>query len=310
MKLSRENTKPPVISDFILEKKRLGLSSSREWLDGSDHLVQKFIEINFHPADADDIMEMFWEEPKMAKMWIKDFFKNNDEKLKEIDNEFSRGKSKIGVITGGRGSGKTVFGMTMGERQKDERPIWFVGDDPLDNKGKRLLPDYIKQCDDPLAVPRGALAIMDEAGIQVNARQFYHKGNLNLTKLLTTLRHDDISILFMTQHTALIDVNLVRLADCMFYKKQSTFQLATERRSNIKTYRTQLIRALMPTRKEETLFVGGMKVMKFHHGLPSFWSNQLSKSWKNMGERLQKQEAEKIAQQQKKIKDEGVMIVD
>lgn len=287
----------PIINDPLLKDKRFGISASREWLfEDNSHYLYKFIDENFHPSDHDDIFQFFYDDPKMAMILIKDYFKSNADKIREVINQFSRGKSKIGVIVGGRGSGKTALAFWLAEKLQKERAVWVVGSDNPNIPKEFFVAQRVED------TPRGSLVIVDESGIQFSAREYQHKGHVNLTKMLTVLRHDNKSILFITQHTALSDVNLIRLSDCIFYKKQSSFQAVTERKLSSNRNMAQLLISLMPKKINETLFVMGSRPMKFKCGLPSFWSDKVSKSWTNMGVKLKQEQSQIVKKERVKAK--------
>ena len=115
----------------------------------------------------------------------------------------SHGKSKIVLIEGGRGSGKTAFsGWLMDElysRGKHTK-IYFV------KKGERPqgFPEWINIVDEIEDVPNGSLAIVDESAIKYNARNSWSDGNKDFTSRLVILRHKDISIILITQHNKML----------------------------------------------------------------------------------------------------------
>jgi nicotinamide riboside kinase len=264
-----------IIPYSILDKgKRTTVFYCLQWIE--DHIgeIDHFINSVYTPKDYDFVLDWLKDNPRLCMCLVSDFFKSNDEKIKEIKHQFKAGKSKIVLITGGRGAGKTALAFWLAELLKKERPIYYAGEKV------EGLPDWIKITDTPMNTPHGSLIICDEVGLSFNAREYQKREHTQLTKQLATLRHDNKTILLMTQHTKIADINLIRLGDCIFYKQQSSFQKETERDLSKDSYRTELINNLMPTKKNETLFVMGFKIIKFIQPLPKFWSDKLSKGWK------------------------------
>ncbi len=301
IKLKDDWTKPIIPEDFILDKKE-GITSALMWIEDHQLELENFLDEYWDARDHEGITTWFKDNPRMTKALLIDDFKDNGEKIKEIIREFKKGKSKIVLIVGGRGSGKTATALWLAEQIKKERPVYVCGNAIKSED----LPEWIKTEQDAVNTPVGSLVILDEAGIVVSARESNQKSSIILTKHLLTLRHENKSIIFMTQHTKIADVNLSRLAEIIMFKQPITSMFDTERGSNVKNWHNLLIKVLMPTSKKETLFIMNKRIMKFYQPLPTFWSDIISKSWrghaKKEKERIKKARLEVIKRAREEAK--------
>lgn len=277
--------RPFLIEDQFLKHKRSGNTSSREWIfDRHEIDLERFISETFHPGDHEEVIQLFYDEPLVAKLWLTDYLRTNKEKIAEVIRNFRGNKSTISLILGKRGGGKTATGFWLAEILKDERKIYYAGEEV------KALPDWVNVVSSIDEAPRGSFILMDEAGIQASSRNFFDKNNLILSKQLMTARHDDKSVAFMTQNSALADKNITRLADAVFMKPASTFQMVTERKLESNKVVRQLVYNLMPRKKSETLFMMGNRILKFTQPLPEMWNNDVSQSWKNIGQKLKEED--------------------
>jgi len=292
-------TLPVVPEDFIVDEKKEGDNTCRMWLEDHEGELNAFLDKNWNVNDHDNISDWFYASPKMAKALLTDYFRDNKEKVDIIIGQGKRGKSKIILIVGGRGSGKTATALWYAEELQEERECFCIGGSVKEED----LPKTIQTETNLLYTPIGSLNIIDEAGIQLSARESGQKYSLEVTKQLLTARHDDKTVIFMTQHTKISDVNLIRLADIVMFKEPISNLFDTERGSNIKNWLNELVKVLMPTRKEETLFIMGRRIMKFIQPLPSFWSEKLSKSYRGFVRR-EKDKRENAVRQARKIAQE------
>jgi len=221
-----------------------------------------------------------------------DWITPNEEKQWRVLSYIANSESLILPIIGDRGSGKTVTAYWIAENVYNitggERPIVMVGRvDP------NLVPDYVtatcKNLEDAGNRYPGSLIILDEAGRGLGSRDSMSQRNKAASKLLFISRHKDLSVLFITQNSATMDVNIMRMASALIVKKMALFQDDTER---------DFIRALMgrthfsmhpghraPRKGEpkvdvhkETLFIGPFTTL-FWHDPPASWRPEHSKAF-------------------------------
>jgi len=242
-----------------------------------DAEVIAYIEHNFPEESHGYEINYMFQHPYFANKVLDDFEMSNDEKLNVLLKNLSIGKSKIITIIGGRGQGKTALAMYLFEQSHDRQfhnKFYYI------KKGERpeWLPDWINQAQTMEDVPNKSLAMLDETAIEYGSRNFYKDENKNFTERLVILRHKDISLILITQHSAMIDINIRRLSDILVYKKGANLDVKEN------DERTLVLNRLMPRSKEESLIVikGLGKFYLVRTGLAEFWDNSaVSKTFKN-----------------------------
>ncbi len=178
--------------------------------------------------------------------------------------------SLIGVIIGRRGSGKTALALRIAEYLKDYKEIYSMGISHT--------PKWIKQVDDIKQVKNNSLLIIDEAALLLEARGSMRKINREISKLMAISRHKDLSLIIITQNSAMIDINALRLVDFLIIKMPSLLQFSMER--------SQLKKIIEKAKKYLESYKGVQYsyIISDHFegvvssSLPSFWEEKISKS--------------------------------
>lgn len=189
--------------------------------------------------------------------------------------ESFRDKSLIMLIIGKRGGGKTALGMSFVELGKIfNKKIYAVGFE--DSK----VPSWVKKSGNVEEVPNSSLVLIDEAGIAYSSRSSMKKSNKELSNLLSIARHKNLSLIFVTQNSAMLDLNVLRLADVLLFKEPSLLQLRFERKAlqdmfskvskNFKTLKDKRTYFYVISDEFEGLVV---------NRLPGFWNESISKSF-------------------------------
>ncbi len=200
----------------------------------------------------------------------------------------AKSDSQIGIILGARGSGKTAFGIKFLENfyarykkkcfaigfQEKELPSWIDVISPLDSPRHRTGQADIGE------IKNGSLVLIDEGGVLFNSRSSMSSANKMLSELIMIARHKNISILFVSQNSSNLEVNVLRQADFLVLKPLSLFQKDFERKIVQKTYES--------VEKDFKKFadekgIGYIYSGKFRgfvsNSLPSFWKEGISKSF-------------------------------
>jgi len=183
-------------------------------------------------------------------------------------------ESTIGLLLGSRGSGKSALGMRLLENAAARgKNAYAMGFDAV------ALPQWIRKTSGT-EVPNGSVLLVDEGGVKYSSRSGFSSANKLLSSLLLVARHKSLSIIFITQNSANLEVNSIRQADYVIVKKPSLLQKDFERGK---------IRAIID--EAESLFKkhGNGKALAFvysdaFHGLasntlPSFWTEKASKAF-------------------------------
>ncbi|PIO05738.1 hypothetical protein COT29_04525 [Candidatus Micrarchaeota archaeon CG08_land_8_20_14_0_20_59_11] len=193
----------------------------------------------------------------------------------DFENWLYSSKSTVGLILGARGSGKSGLGLKLLENWASRgRRVFAMG---FGNAG---LPAWIESVKSPEDVPNGAVLLADEGGISFSSRESMSDANRLLSKLLFIARHKDISILFISQNSANIEVNTIRQADYLLLKRPSLLQKDFERGK---------IKDVYESVADDFKKLGGDKGLVYvysdafrgfaSNALPSFWSERASKAF-------------------------------
>ncbi|MDD5337585.1 MAG: hypothetical protein PHS02_03825 [Candidatus ainarchaeum sp.] len=186
-------------------------------------------------------------------------------------------KSAIGLVLGARGSGKSALGMRVAEnmRAKTSQPIYAMGFE------KKALPLWITHVQSLAEVKNRSFLLVDEGGIAFSSRNSMSGLNRLLSELLLISRHKDISVLFITQNSANIEVNTLRQVDYLLLKTPSLLQLDFERKKIKEIYEKAKDGFERHKYVQGLVFIYSDAFTGFaSNPLPSFWSESLSKSYK------------------------------
>jgi len=236
----------------------------------------------------DDFINLVSEHLGEFRIILQDYITPMFEKIRTILNYLIFGKSKIIYVVGARDSGKTCLSFFLVEQiynRNSKVRIAYVGV----KINKKLLPDWIQSYSTIDEVPNGYLIILDELAIQYNARESSDKKNITLGQLLSIARHKDLSVIAITQDPNMGDINVWRLKDMIIYKRSNTYELPDRDRKNggnsskVLNFWRFIKQWMKPKFQDESLFEyqAENKIMSIESGLPSFWSDELSKAFSN-----------------------------
>lgn len=216
-----------------------------------------------------DSMVARYSELKIVKT-IKGDYKKWEENLLNSD-------SKIGIILGARGSGKSAFGMRMLENlhSLSQRKCFAIG-----FKSKNL-PSWIKAVDNVKDLENDSFVLIDEAGISFSSRSSMSSANKLLSDLILVARHKNLSIMFISQNSSNLEVNVLRQADYLVLKPSSLLQKDFERKIVQKMY--EKIEKDFEKFKDDRgiTYIYSSDFTGFvSNSLPSFWSSEVSKGFR------------------------------
>jgi len=185
--------------------------------------------------------------------------------------------SQIGIIIGARGSGKTAFGVKMLENiySKYKEKCFAIGFKSAE------FPSWIKVVSDISELENNSWVLIDEGGILFNSRSSMSNANKMLSKLILIARHKNINILFISQNSSNLEVNILRQADFLVLKNSSLLQKEFERKIIQKIY-SQMQSSFKKYEDDKGLtYLYSGKFRGFiSNPLPSFWKEGISKSFK------------------------------
>lgn len=219
-------------------------------------------------------------------MAIFDFFRKKEQeelsfalekKVAGSFDDFKKRLDKSGLIiliTGKRGSGKTALGFKFIEALSRKRKAYYLG--------KTKLPWFIKQVSDIKDVKNNSVVLIDEAAISYSSRDSMKKSNKLLSELMLIARHKNLSLILVTQNSAMLDLNVMRLADTVLFKEPSLLQARFERKSILDLFKkaeVQFKKIPAEERKKYFYVVDDEFEGMLSFSLPKFWNESISKSF-------------------------------
>jgi hypothetical protein len=193
--------------------------------------------------------------------------------ITEFENKLSS-KSTIGLVLGARGSGKSALGMRILENLAARgRKVCAMGFD------ESALPEWIRPVGSVDGIPNGYFVLVDEGGILFSSRSSQSSGNKLLSSLILVARHKDLSVLFISQNSANLEINSIRQADYLLMRKPSLLQKDFERKKIGQIYAGITFTDLPDGGKYSTHVYSDEFRGFVANELPSFWSNRTSKSF-------------------------------
>jgi hypothetical protein len=212
--------------------------------------------------------------PEFLEMNILKTFSGNYNKW---IRKFYSSDSQIGIILGARGTGKTAIGIKMLENfyAKTNKKCFAMG------FKKENLPLWIKSIENISEIQNNSLVLIDEGGIMFNSRSSMSNANKVLSQLILISRHKNISILFISQNSSNLEVNILRQADFLILKKSSLLQKDFERKIIQKIYSETKDGFDKYKNEIGITYIYSEEFRGFlSNSLPSFWKENLSKGFK------------------------------
>ena len=219
-------------------------------------------------SSKEKISKSEFEEFKILKN-IKGNYENFD---KKIIND-----SEIILIFGKRGSGKSSLGFRILENiySKTKRKCFVLG------ISQKLLPSWIRSVNEIERVPDNGVILIDEGAVSFSSRESMSSKNKDISKLMAIARHKDLTLIFITQNTGMIDKNVLALADTLFIKEGSLLQMEMERPEVKKFYEKSnkyLSKEFSENKKKFVYTIDNDYEGILEYNLPTFWSDKLSKN--------------------------------
>lgn len=184
--------------------------------------------------------------------------------------------SLIALIFGKRGSGKSALGFRLLENihHKARRKCFALG------VNQSSMPKWISPIEKIDDAPQNSAVLVDEGAISFNARESMSKANKGLAQILAIARHKNLTVLFITQNTGMIDRNVLKLSDMLLVKQGSLLQLEMERPEIRKFYEKaeSSFKKLDGDKRQFVYLIDSDFEGALSHSLPSFWTESLSKS--------------------------------
>src|SRR3989344_5661750 len=196
---------------------------------------------------------------------------------KEFENYLQSDKSKIGIILGARGTGKTAIGIKILENiyAKSKRKLYAIGFKSED------MPSWIEVVDSIEQISNNSTILIDEGGVLFSSRRAMTTPNKLLSDLILVSRHKNLTILFISQNSSNLDVNILRQADHLILKQTSLLQEDFERKKIKEIYQSQEQKFKKYENTKGLTYIYCEEFRGFiSNSLPSFWSTNISKSFR------------------------------
>lgn len=189
----------------------------------------------------------------------------------------SKSDSQIGIILGARGTGKTAFGVKFLENLHARHGKRCFG---MGFK-KSEMPAWIEVVDGISGIENDSVVLIDEGGVLFGSRSSMSSANKMLSELMMVARHKNISIIFISQNSANLEVNILRQADFLALKPSSLLQKDFERKIVQKIYAEGGEHFEKFGEDEGLVHIYAGKFRGFvSNPLPSFWKEGISKGFK------------------------------
>lgn len=186
-------------------------------------------------------------------------------------------ESQIGIVLGARGSGKTAFGIKFLENlyAKCKKNCFAIG------FNENELPSWIKVVSDISSLKNNSFVLIDEGGVLFNSRSSMSNANKMLSQLIMIARHKNLSILFISQNSSNLEVNILRQADFLVLKPSSLLQKEFERKIIQKIYKEteENFNRFKEKKGIAHIYSGSFRGF-ISNPLPSFWKENISKSFR------------------------------
>ncbi|PIN73938.1 hypothetical protein COV20_02390 [Candidatus Woesearchaeota archaeon CG10_big_fil_rev_8_21_14_0_10_45_16] len=212
-------------------------------------------------------------EPRPAAL---EEIKHKTGKFESFQKKLYHNKSTIGLILGARGTGKSALGMRLLENFKlqTDKKVYALG-----FKAKAL-PGWITVIHDIHDIENNSVILIDEGGIEFSSRKTMSDANTLLSEILLIARHKDLSVIFIAQNSANLEINVIRQADYLLLKPSSLLQKDFERKK-IKDIYVQAEDDFEELKDNIGLtYIYADNYRGFvNNGLPGFWSEDVSKGY-------------------------------
>ncbi|MBR9698828.1 hypothetical protein GOV09_00020 [Candidatus Woesearchaeota archaeon] len=193
------------------------------------------------------------------------------------EKHVQKSDSVIGIILGARGTGKTAFGIKLLENiySQTKRKCFAMGFEAKE------MPSWITVVENVDQIKNNAQVLIDEGGIFFSSRKSMSKINKMLSDLILVARHKNLSIAFISQNSANLDVNILRQVDYLVLKPSSLLQKDFERKKIKELYEKHMVAFEKYKGDKGTAYIHADSFQGFvSNSLPSFWTTEISKSFK------------------------------
>jgi hypothetical protein len=248
-----------------LDPSRISHTEAQRYLSLNMNNVRRFIyEYNIH-ATVEDFARMLNGDLRLGYEVIYDYTTPAEQKKQWIHDWLTEG-SKILMLTGKRGSGKTATAYLLLEW------CYYAGIKPYILGPPQDHAPEIRRITRLQDQPENSMIFIDEIGIRYNARDSGKKDRVVELNILPIFRHAKRSAIVGTQLSSLGDLNFSRLTDGIITKPMGLFGNSLER----DTLRQAVPDVFMPKDMFESHFMCSDFRCNVDLGLSSWWRPEYS----------------------------------
>ena len=138
------------------------------------------------------------------------------------------------LVTGFRGEGKTAMSWWLADTlRKIKKYPTHVVTYGLPDSGVKLLPKWAQH---PINTPaevaalKPSIIVADEAAFTMNARRAMTEDSVQMAQLFAICRHKGHLMIFISQTSRQVDIQIVEQSDLVLMKKPSALQVKTARK--------------------------------------------------------------------------------
>lgn len=215
----------------------------------------------------------------------------------------------IVLLLGGKGSRKTALGFRYLEIFRYKLMPYVIG---LPSHCAYLLPDWIGIKESLEDVPSGSISLVDEAYLSNHARDWAKAESRDLCRLLNLSRQQDKTIIFISQQSRQINLDIASSANVIVLKNPGILQTEFERPAlrQIVSDAKLAFETISGDRKKWSYVYSpdaGFNGL-VENILPTFWSKKLSRMYGqgNLNEKAAEKHPSKMTLEQKKEKARGL----
>jgi hypothetical protein len=196
--------------------------------------------------------------------------------FQEFEKKLIKSDSTIGLVLGARGSGKTAIAVKMLENiyAKTKKSCYAMGFKEED------MPIWIDVVEDIKEIKNNSFVLIDEGGILFSSRRSMAEPNKLLSELMFIARHKNMSIIFISQNSANLEINAIRQADYLVLKTSSLLQKDFERAKIKDIYEAVSEKFRQYKKIKGITYIYSDEFTGFvENPLPSFWTKKISKAF-------------------------------
>jgi len=241
-------------------------------------LLVRLAYTHWPPEGAEFMLDEWRAKPVYGFITLMDILTPMEQKMSRVFREISKDGS-VGMVTGRRGSGKSYAATWLAHMIGKMYGKWLY------HTGYVEIPGFFHVAEVSDA-PRGSMTVHDEAQLDFDGRRAMSHGNVDETQAITTIRHTDKSVMYITQESRFVDTRFRSQADWnLFMRLGRGRQLAKAEHKALAEILPEVYHHMLPRHHGRALFAGESGVFTINIPGPKhpdglgWWSDDISKSY-------------------------------